>query len=141
MTDAPTAPERVPLVLAPGEGRSYPMGRLSAVFKADGTETDGSCSIAEWWLDPHTKGHDAHSHPPDDLFFVLEGTMSFLVGEEWVDAAPGTFLLVPGGVTHAFENRTDTRAGTLNISAPDLEGRMPAFADWFRQRPPDDAAC
>jgi len=41
MTDAPAATDRDALVLAPGEGRSYPMGRLSAVFKADGAESAG----------------------------------------------------------------------------------------------------
>jgi mannose-6-phosphate isomerase-like protein (cupin superfamily) len=141
MTDAPGSTDRGPLVLAPGEGRSYPMGRLSAVFKADGTETAGRYSISEWWLDPHTRGHAAHSHPPDDVFFVLEGTLSFFVGGEWVEAAAGSFILVPGGVTHTFENRRDTRAGALNISAPDFEERMPAIADWFIQRPADDADC
>ncbi len=141
MTDALASRDRDPLVLAPGEGRSYPMGRLSVVFKADGTETDGRCSISEWWLDPHTRGHGAHSHPPDDMFFVLEGTLSFLVGDEWVDAPAGSFILVPGGVTHTFDNRGDTRAGALNISAPDLEERMPAIADWFLHRSPADADC
>lgn len=141
MTDASASTDRNPLVLAPAGGRSYPMGRLSAVFKADGTETAGRCSISEWWLDPHTRGHGAHSHPPDDVFFVLEGTLSFLVGDEWFDAPAGSFILVPGGVTHTFENRGDTRAGALNISAPDLEERMPAIADWFLRRPPGDADC
>jgi hypothetical protein len=32
------------------------MGRISAVFKADGAETGQLYSISEWWLDPHTKG-------------------------------------------------------------------------------------
>jgi hypothetical protein len=35
MTDTTASTDRHPLVLAPGEGRSYPMGRLSAVFKED----------------------------------------------------------------------------------------------------------
>jgi quercetin dioxygenase-like cupin family protein len=140
MTDA-AATDRHPLVLAPGEGRSYPMGRLSVVFKAGGAETADRYSMSEWWLDPHTRGQAAHSHPPDDAFFVLEGTMSFLVGDEWVDASAGSFILVPGGVIHAFENRGDTRAGALNISTPDLEEHMPAIADWFDQRPPADADC
>jgi quercetin dioxygenase-like cupin family protein len=141
MTDALASTDRDPLVLAPGAGRSYPMGRLSAVFKADGTETAGGYSVSEWWLDPHTKGHGAHSHPPDDAFYVLEGTMSFLVRDEWVAAPAGSFILVPGGVTHTFDNRGDARAGVLNISAPDLEERMPAFAGWFMQRSPGDGDC
>ena len=135
MTDATAPPDRRPLVLAPGEGRSYPMGRVSALFKADGDETAGRYSISEWWLEPHTPGPGPHSHPEDDTFFVLEGTMSFLVGDQWTDAPAGSFVLVPGGVTHAFDNRGDTRAGALNLSAPgDFEERMPGIADWFIAR-------
>jgi quercetin dioxygenase-like cupin family protein len=135
VTDATASTDRRPLLLAPGEGRSYPMGRVSAVFKADGDETAGRYSISEWWLEPHTPGPGAHSRPEDDTFFVLEGTMSFLVGDQWTDAPAGSFVLVPGGVTHAFDNRGDTRAGALNLSAPgDFEERMPGIADWFIAR-------
>ena len=98
-------------------------------------------SIAEWWLEPHTQGPDAHSHPADDVFYVLAGTLSVLVDTDWIDASTGSFVLIPGGVNHGFENRGDERAGMLNISAPDLEARMPAFADWFVQRPAADADC
>jgi mannose-6-phosphate isomerase-like protein (cupin superfamily) len=129
-------------VLAPGEGRTYEMGRLSAVFKADGAETGGRYSISEWRLDPHTKGPGVHSHPEDDVFFVLEGTMSVFVGDEWFDAPAGSFVLVPGGVLHTFENRGDTRTGALNVSAPgDFEEHMPGIAEWFIERPSADADC
>lgn len=136
----PTA--REPVVLAAGEGRTYAMGPLEAVFKADGDETDGRYSISEWWLEPHTKGPGAHNHPEDDVFYLLEGTMHFRLGDEWHEAPAGSFVLVPGGVTHTFENRGDVRAGALNISAPgDFEQRMPGIAEWFRTRDPRDAAC
>ena len=49
------ASARKPVILAPGEGRSYPMGRVSAVFKADGPETRSRYSVSEWWLEPHTR--------------------------------------------------------------------------------------
>jgi len=74
---------RVSVFLPPGEGRSYPTGRISAVFKADGDESESAYSISEWWLDPHTSGPGAHSHEEDDIFYVIEGTMSFLVGDRW----------------------------------------------------------
>lgn len=131
---------RRPVVLAPGEGRAYPMGRISAVFKADGAETDGRYSISEWWLEPHTMGPGAHSHAEDDVFFVFEGTMSFLVDTEWTDAPAGSFVLVPGGVTHDFENRGDRRCGALNISAPGgFEPAMPGISEWFLANPPGHA--
>ena len=44
-------------ILGPGQGRSYPMGRMQAVFKADGEEGLGAYSvsqsqpIADWLAD------------------------------------------------------------------------------------------
>ena len=131
---------RAPVLLAPGQGRAWPMGRIGAVFKADGAETLGRYSISEWWLEPHTRGPGAHSHPEDDIFYVIEGTMSLLVGERWTDAPRGAFVLVPGGVVHDFENRGGERAGVLNFSVPgEFEQAMPAISDWFEQHPPADA--
>jgi mannose-6-phosphate isomerase-like protein (cupin superfamily) len=117
------------------------MGRIAAVFKADGAETAGRYSISEWWLEPHTQGPGAHAHAEDDVFYVLDGVMSFLVDGTWVDAPKGAFVLVPGGATHDFENRTDARSGVLNFSIPGgFEEDMPSIADWFAQHPPGHAA-
>lgn len=127
---------RAPIFLRPGEGRAYSMGPMSALFKADGAETDKRYSISEWWLEPHTAGPGAHSHEEDDIFFVLEGTMHFLIGEKWVAAPKGSFVVAPGGLTHDFENRSDARAGALNLSIPgDFETNMPSIVDWFVEHP------
>ena len=129
--------QRKPVVLAPGTGRSYPMGGISAVFKADGEESGGRYSISEWWVEPQTRGPGAHAHEEDDVFYVIEGTMSFLVDGEWIDAEAGSFVLVPGGTTHDFENRGLVRAGVLNISVPGgFEDQMPTISAWFRRHPP-----
>ena len=134
------ASSRKAVILGPGEGRAYPMGRIGAVFKADGVETESRYSISEWWLEPHTQGPGAHSHPEDDVFYVIAGTMSVLVGAEWTDAAVGSFVLVPGGVTHDFENRSNARAGVLNVSIPGpFEPHMPGIVQWFADNPPKDA--
>lgn len=131
---------RKAIVLGPGEGRSYAMGRIGAVFKADCDETASQYSISEWWLEPHTKGPGAHSHPEDDIFYVVAGTMSVLVGEEWTHATPGSFVLIPGGIVHDFENRGDVRAGVLNFFAPGaFEQAMPEIANWFNENPPENA--
>jgi mannose-6-phosphate isomerase-like protein (cupin superfamily) len=140
MTERDSGAGRRPVVLGPGEGRAYPMGPLSAVFKADGDETGQRYSISEWWMEPHTKGPGPHTHPEDDVFYVLAGTMSVMIGSVWTDATAGSFVLVPGNVTHDFENRGPERAGMLNVSAPgNFEEQMPAIAQWFRERPPDEA--
>ena len=131
---------RAPVVLDPGAGRVYDMGRIQAVFKADGSETDGAYSISEWWLEPNTSGPGAHAHPEDDVFYVLEGTMSVLIGERWIDAPKGAFVVVPGGTTHDFENRSAARAGVLNFGYPgDFERHMPDIVGWFDEHPAGDA--
>jgi mannose-6-phosphate isomerase-like protein (cupin superfamily) len=129
------------IFLPPGDGRSYPMGRISALFKADGDETAKRYSISEWWLEPNTQGPGAHSHDEEDcIFYVIEGTMSILLGDRWIDAPKGSFVLAPAGVTHDFENRTARRAGILNLSIPGgFEEDMPAIAKWYAENPPKDA--
>ena len=126
------------LFLRPGEGRAYPLGRMNAVFKADHGETDSAYSVSEWWLDPQTTGPGAHAHDENiELFYVIEGVASILAGAEWLEAPAGSFIRIPAGVLHDFENRTDRRAGLLNVFLPGgFEENMPTIATWFAENPP-----
>jgi quercetin dioxygenase-like cupin family protein len=113
------------------------MGRIRSIFKADGRETAKAYSISEWWLAPRTRGPGAHSHEEDDVFYVIEGTMSFLIDGRWIAGPRGSFVLAPGGAIHDFENRGSKRAGVLNFSIPgEFEASMPAIAEWFAKHPP-----
>jgi mannose-6-phosphate isomerase-like protein (cupin superfamily) len=127
--------ERKPIILGPGQGRSYDCGAMRAVFKADGTETGDRFSVSEWWLEPHSTGPGAHSHEEnDELFLVLEGRPSVLVGESWHDMPAGSFLMIPARTIHDFENRTDAPAGLFNVFIPGgFETNMPAIVEWFRK--------
>jgi mannose-6-phosphate isomerase-like protein (cupin superfamily) len=128
------------IFVPPGKGRAYPMGRIASAFLADGDETEERYSVSEWWLEANTKGPGAHSHAEDDLFYVIEGTMSILLGDRWIDAPKGAFVLAPAGMTHDFENRSDRRAGVLNLSVPGgFESSMPGIAKWFAEHPPPNA--
>lgn len=132
--------KRKAIYWAAGEGRNYPMGRIRAVFKADGPETKNRISISEWWLDPHTQGPGPHSHEEDDIYVVIEGTMSFRIGRRWVHARHGSFVLVPGGMVHDFQNRGSRRAGVLNFLVPGgFEKNMPDVAKWYAEHPPGKA--
>ena len=139
MTNSGNTVDRRPVVLGPGEGRAYLMGPITAVFKADREETAQQYSISEWWLEPYTKGPGSHSHPEDNVVYVLGGTVSVLVDTEWIDATTGSFVVVPGGVTHTFENRGAERAGFLSVVAPGgFEDEMPGIAAWWAENPPGD---
>jgi len=125
------------IFLPPGSGRKYSMGPMRSVFKADGPETDDRYCISEWWVDPHQPGSGPHLHEAnEEIFYVIEGTMTFRVGEDWIDAPRGSFLRIPAGVVHDFENRTDSPAGIVNIYTPGgFEAEfMPKIMAWFESQ-------
>ena len=111
------------------------------MFKADGPETKSRYSnlrVASGATS--TQGPGAHSHPEDDIFYVTRGTMSLLLDNKWVQAEQGAFVLVPGGTTHDFENRSDAPAAVLNLSIPGpFEPHMPDIVKWFMAHPPGHA--
>jgi mannose-6-phosphate isomerase-like protein (cupin superfamily) len=125
-------PDPIPVMVV---GR-FGCGPMQSVFLADGEETGDRFSVSIWWVDPHQPGPGPHAHAAnEELFDVIEGTMTFRLGDQCVDAASGTFVRVPAGVTHDFENRTSARAGILNVFIPGgFETRMPAIVDWYRER-------
>lgn len=65
-----------------------------------------------------SRGPGKHSHEEDDVFFVIEGTMSFFVGDAWIDASAGSLVIAPAGTLHDLKNRSSNRAGALNLSVP-----------------------
>ena len=126
---------RKPLVVAPGQGRVYAMHRMEAVFKADGEETANGYSVSEWWLEPQACLPNPHSHDEDHVFYVIDGTLSVELYGAWRHAAKGSYLVIPGGTPHAFENRGAVRTGFISINVPGgFEERMPAIAEALSSR-------
>ncbi len=61
----------------------------------------------------------AHSHAENDkIYYVLEGTGDFTVGDETIDGVPGTAVLCPPGVDHGVLNSGDGRLVVLVFMAP-----------------------
>ncbi|MBL0935446.1 MAG: cupin domain-containing protein [Rhizobiaceae bacterium] len=124
------------ICLPPGGGRRYEMGRLTALFKADGSETDEAYSASEWLLDPGQPGVGAHKHErSDEIFLVLEGNPEFLLDDAWRSCPAGSFLRIPAGVTHNFRNfgPLPARLFSMFVGAG-FEHNMPAIIDWFAAR-------
>lgn len=124
-----------PLILKEGQGRVYNCGTMTAIFKADENETNEKYSISEWWLEPNSDGPGAHQHEEnDEVFYVLEGTTSMLIGEKWIDAKKGTLIRIPAKTIHDFKNKTDRKTGVLNFFIPGgFERNMPSIVKWFEE--------
>lgn len=126
-----------PLVLKPDEGRAYPMGRMSAVFKADLEETNSTLSVSEWWLEPNTEGPHIHKHPEAHLFYVIEGNLAvYLQGKDWFEAVKGSYIYIPGDTEHGFENRSLKTVGFMSINTPGgFEKTIPHIVSYFEESP------
>ena len=87
--------------LSEGEGEArWWMGGL-ATIKATGKETDGSYTLVEV-LEPEGEQPFHVHHREDEGFWVLEGELTFEVGEETIKASPGSFLFGPRDVPHRY---------------------------------------
>jgi mannose-6-phosphate isomerase-like protein (cupin superfamily) len=127
-----------PIVLPPGGGRAYDVGPMRGVFKADGPETGDRYCASEWTLAAGAAGPGPHRHEAnEEVFLVTRGTLRFLVGSEWLEAPAGTFLRIPPGVTHDFENRGAEAATAFNIFLPGgFEAPFRAWVGRHAARPP-----
>ena len=125
------------VILPSGQGRTYLCGKMTAVFKVDEEETAEKYSISEWWLEPNADGPGAHLHDEnDEVFYVIEGNPSVLVGDTWVNTQRGDFIRIPAKTIHDFANRTDQKCGLLNFFIPGgFERNMPAIVKWFDENP------
>ncbi len=102
------------VVVRPGEG--HKVGNVE--FFARTVDTP-RFNLAVVTVKSRRDGPPAHVHgDEDDSFFMLEGELVFIVDDDEVVAGPGTFVLVPPGVSHTFANRTDEVARFVNVHAP-----------------------
>ena len=102
------------VIVRPGEGLR--VGNVEFLALSEHTPRFNASIIT---MAPHRHGPSSHVHRhEDDAFLILDGELTFTVGGEEVAAPPGTFVLVPPGVEHTFENRTETPVRILNIHAP-----------------------
>jgi mannose-6-phosphate isomerase-like protein (cupin superfamily) len=85
-----------------GEGEAWWWFGLLATIKATGEQTGGRYSLVEI-LAPD--GYEAilHvHHQEDEGFYILEGEMTFYVGDQTIKSRPGSFLFGPKDVPHTF---------------------------------------
>ena len=64
-------------------------------------------------------GPDPHNHELEvDSFYILDGELDFMLGDQIVRAGPGTFVSAPPGAVHGFKNPGPGRAHFLNFHTP-----------------------
>jgi quercetin dioxygenase-like cupin family protein len=125
MTAPPT-----PVALGPGEGETIegPAGG-PLTFKLRGAQSGGSLLAFENVIAPGD-GPPRHVHArEDEAWYVIEGALRFELGDEAASAPAGSFVFVPRGTPHCFENPGDRPARILVLFTPaGMEGFFDRFA-------------
>lgn len=66
---------------------------------------------------PPGRGPALHLHPYAEVFVVQGGSLTFVVGEETVEATAGQVIVVPAGTPHKFTNTGAEVAHHVDIHA------------------------
>jgi len=80
---------------------------------------DGAIMVMNW-LEPGME-KKPHSHPFEQLAYILSGRVRFEIGDDVVEAGAGEVLRIPPGVVHCGEALGDEVAVNLDVFAPARE--------------------
>ncbi len=119
----PDAPKFPPMAGATGfihpidDAPAYWMQGILWTMLADAEDTGGRWSMMEQVM-PMGAGPPPHKHVwSDETFYILDGTMTFLVNDEIRTAGKGAFVMIARNTRHAFRVDSDT-ARILNGYTP-----------------------
>lgn len=116
------------IVRLPGEGETTSLFGDTYLVKAAGEETGGVLAVIEADLAPHSGGTPLHINAQEDEnYYVIEGTLTFRLGERTLEAPAGSFVHIPQGVVHTHWNASDAPIKLLAFPAP--AGFEKFFAD------------
>ena len=92
------------------------VGRVNVLVRSE--QTDGRIAVMDNHVGAGFAGPRLHHHGFDELFWVLEGELTFQLGDEIVTRRAGELAFAPRGVHHTFANRGDAGARTLIACTP-----------------------
>jgi mannose-6-phosphate isomerase-like protein (cupin superfamily) len=108
-----------PRIVGPHQGSAGFLGSIGVRFMIDGADSGGGFSLVEHPMSPRALGAPLHRHSREDEYsFVTEGRVGALLGEDVVEAGPGTLIFKPRHQWHTFWNAGDEPARLLEIIAP-----------------------
>jgi mannose-6-phosphate isomerase-like protein (cupin superfamily) len=107
-----------PTLRMPTDGRTIAVVGDVYRFLATGDDTNGKYAMWEAIVPPGG-GPPPHVHSREEEgFYILEGEITFQIGEKRVVATAGMFANMPVGTPHSFKNESKHPAKTLISVAP-----------------------
>jgi quercetin dioxygenase-like cupin family protein len=117
------------VIVGPDDGTKIegPVGG-PLTFKVRGEQTNSAMTALENVIPPG-EGPPLHTHAnEDESWYVIEGALRFKLGGDVHLAPAGSFVFVPRGTPHCFQNVADAPARILVMFTP---SGMERFFDRF----------
>jgi mannose-6-phosphate isomerase-like protein (cupin superfamily) len=125
-------------IVRPGQGHLLTARGNVLAFKAVADQTGGDFSLMERTVPAGARMPPPHRHTNcSEAFFVLDGTITFLIDDSAIAGEPGDFLLVPRGAGHTFGNTSAGPARLLVLHAPAMDAYFEELHKlWASETPP-----
>jgi mannose-6-phosphate isomerase-like protein (cupin superfamily) len=111
--------EKSPLLtLSAGTGEVVWFWNSRMTIKATASTSHGQFGLVEALM-PAGNAPPLHIHHlEDEIFWILEGHLTFRCGDETFPAAPGAYVHLPRGVPHTYVVEGDSNARYLLLYVP-----------------------
>ena len=110
-----------PYALKAGEGWTYRFG-IDFTVKASEVREGSGAAVLEYVTKKGEEPEDHTHHTEDEIFYVLEGAITFRCGDETFDLKHGDFIFLPRGIQHGYTITNDEPVRLLVITAPIRDG-------------------
>lgn len=116
-----------PAIARAADAETFSLGSSTLQLLLDATPTGGAVSAHRVHLSEGELGANPHRHThSSELFFVVDGSLDVLAGEQMLTATSGDFVVVPPQHAHAFAASEGCRADVLVMITPGVD-RFPFF--------------
>ena len=106
-----------PYTLKAGEGRTICYG-IDFTLKAGELHPGRGAAFTEYTTRKGEEPPD-HTHPTEDeIFYVLNGELTFRCGGESFDVGEGGFMYLPQGIKHGYAIRSDGPVRLITVTFP-----------------------
>ena len=125
-------------IVSSGQGKVVTARGSVMAFKAIAAQTDADFSLMERTVPPRGRRPLPHRHVNcSEAFWVLDGTITFVLDGVAQQGRRDDFLLVPRGASHTFGNDGDEPARLLVLHAPAADAYFAELeALWSGETPP-----
>src|SRR5258708_31573171 len=110
-----------PYALKAGEGWTYRFG-VDFTLKAPEVQDASGAAVLEYVTRQGEEPPDHTHSTEDEMFYVLEGAITFRCGDKTFDLEKGGFIFLPRGIQHGYTIRSKGPVRLLVVTSPVRDG-------------------